>query len=200
MRYHLTLALWLLLITATSETSHTPYVVREFGEKPLKTEYDEIIKKAVETHLPGYDWRIYKSLLFVESGLNPKAVSPTGAGGLAQFMPETWEEWRVKAGYPEANRFEPEAAIMVGAAYMAELLKKWKTPRPEIDRNCLAMLSYNAGFKHVLTAQKLANGSIYYKDIVSALPKVPGLSEARIRDGQAYAKKIYKCYIEDVTG
>lgn len=190
--------IWLALITVTSESNHVPYVITEYGRE-VKTEYDDIIKKAVEKHLPGYDWRLYKSLLVVESGLNPKAVSPAGAGGLAQFMPETWKEWAPKAGYPEANRFDPEASIMVGAAYMADLIKKWKTPRPDVDRHCLAMLSYNAGFTHVVTAQKIANGSVYFKDIVNALPKVPGLSDARIRDGQAYAKKIYTCYVDIVA-
>jgi len=186
--YHWAIVLWLVLITATSETSHTPYVVREFGAKPLKTEYDHIIKKAVETHLPGYDWRLLKSQLYQESKLNPKAVSPAGAGGIAQFMAPTWKEWAPKAGYPEADRFDPEASIMVGAAYMAHLIKQWKAPRPDIDRHCLAMASFNSGLGNVLAAQKKAGNPNLYAEIIKELPSVTGPKHSN--ETMTYVKKI----------
>ena len=166
----------------------------------LKTDYDALIQKAVDKHLPGMDYRLFKSLLFTESNLNPLAKSQTGALGLAQFMPPTWTEWSVKAGYAGKPATDPEAAIYTGAAYLAYLISKWSSPRPDIDRTCLAMLSYNAGFAHVLTAQKVAKGALLYKDIAASLHKVPNLSAVRIKDGENYARKIYKCYVDEVIG
>jgi len=166
----------------------------------VKTDYDALIKQAVDTHLPGMDYRLFKSLLFTESKLNPFARSQAGALGLAQFMPDTWAEWAPKAGHAGKPATDPEAAIFTGAAYLAYLIDKWTSPRPEMDRLCLAMLSYNAGFKHALTAQKIAKGSVMYRDIVGSLAKVPGLSAIRVKDGQNYASKIYKCYVDEVIG
>ncbi len=188
--------IWLALITVTSESNHVPYVIQIHGRE-VKTEYDEIIKLAVEKHLPGYDWRLFKSQLFQESRLNPNAVSPAGAGGIAQFMEPTWKEWAPKAGYPEANRFDPEASIMVGAAYMAHLIKQWKAPRPDVDRHCLAMASYNSGFGNVLEAQKKAGNPNLYADIIKELPSVTGRHS---NETVTYVQKILGYCNDLITG
>lgn len=140
----------------------------------VKTEYDTLIKAAVAKHLPGYDWRLLKAQYYQESRLDPMAVSPAGAVGIAQFMPATWGEWSVKAGYANSDRTDAEASIMTGAAYMAHLISSWHSPRPDIDRNCLAMASYNAGFGNLLKAQKAAGNPNLYADIIKSLPKVTG--------------------------
>lgn len=138
----------------------------------MDNHYDGLIKQAVEIHLPGYDWRLYKAQLWQESRLKPDAVSPVGAGGIAQIMPATWEEWSPRAGYPNADRFNPEASIMTGAAYMAYLLNEWNWPRPEVDRNCLALASYNSGLGDILKAQKASGDKSLYAEIIRELPAV----------------------------
>ena len=142
------------------------------------SKYDSMIKAATAKHLPpGYDWRLYKSQLWEESKLDPMARNArTGADGMAQFMRPTWEEWSPKAGYPSEEPTDPEAAIFTGAAYMRYLIDFWYAERPDADRHCLAMASYNAGPFNLLKAQKLQGGKALYADIIPALPKVTSLN------------------------
>lgn len=66
---------------------------------------------------------------------NPKAVSPKGAKGVMQFMPETW------AAYGKGDPRDPQASIDAGARYMKDLLKQY-------DGNVQAALAhYNGGSK-----------------------------------------------------
>lgn len=188
----------LLWPVAVDEKRHTPRLIAYHRIKPMNTEYDTLIKQAVERHLPGYDWRMYKAQLYQESKLNPKAVSPAGAGGIAQFMQATWEDVAPRAGYADADRFDPEASIMVGAFYMAELIKKWKSPRPEIDRHCLAMASYNAGFGNVLKAQKKAGNPALFAEIITALPEVTGAKNSQ--ETTTYVRRILNYCNKLITG
>lgn len=138
------------------------------------SEYDATIQKAVREHLPGCDWRLYKAQLYEESRLYPLAVSYVGAKGIAQFMPATWAEWAPRAGWVGYPPEHAEASIFTGACYMAYLIAEWSWPRPEIDRHCLAVASYNAGLANLLEAQALAGGAVLYADIARCLPRVTG--------------------------
>ena len=68
----------------------------------------------------------------VESGYNPKAVSPAGAQGLMQLMPGT------ARGLGVRNSFDPEQAINGAAKLLAGHLKEFKSVP-------LALAAYNAG-------------------------------------------------------
>jgi membrane-bound lytic murein transglycosylase MltF len=160
-------------------------------------QYDDLIQAATEKWLPGYDWRLLKAQYIQESQLKPFAVSPAGALGLAQFLASTWAEWSPRAGYEGRDRTDPEASIFTGACYMAHLKRQWASPRPEIDRICLAMASYNAGLGNLLKAQKAANGALAYKDIVSALPSVTGAKSAETLN---YPRKILAEWVRQVAG
>ena len=86
----------------------------------MTNEYDHLFQSAAEKYLPGVEdaWLRLKAQAIQESGLNPSAVSPCGAEGIAQFMPQTWAEWGEK-GKPA---FDPEAAITAQARMMAWLM------------------------------------------------------------------------------
>jgi hypothetical protein len=59
----------------------------------------------------------------VESGWNPKAQSPAGAQGLAQFMPGTWARWGGDLDEDgKASPFDPGDALRAQATYMCHLL------------------------------------------------------------------------------
>jgi hypothetical protein len=75
-------------------------------------------------------------LIWKESRFNPRAVSPKGAQGIAQFMPGTAEE---RGLY---DPFEPKSAIIHSASLLADL-------RREFGNFGLAAAAYNAGAERV---------------------------------------------------
>jgi membrane-bound lytic murein transglycosylase F len=160
--------------------------------------YDEAIKAAVAEHMPGYDWRLYKCQLIAESGLNPDAVSPVGAKGLAQFMPKTWIQIRNELNLPRySSAFNSKYAIVAGAYYTNKLRCKWSAPRPEMDRHCLALASYNAGFGNMLEAQKCAGGVNGYREIIAGLYQVTGKHS---NETTTYVKRILAMYVKLIVG
>jgi len=68
-----------------------------------------------------------------ESGLDPRARSPKGAGGLMQLMPETASALGV------VDRFDPRENISGGARHLRYLLDRYK------GSVVLAVAAYNAG-------------------------------------------------------
>jgi cell wall-associated NlpC family hydrolase len=89
--------------------------------------------------------------IYQESGFNPKAVSPTGAEGIAQFEPGTWPNWSSpKDGDGLQNPFNPADAIPAMARYDCALAKDVTKLSGNVQDNMLA--AYNAGLGAVLSA------------------------------------------------
>lgn len=86
--------------------------------------------------------------LETESGWNPNAHNNgSGADGLAQFIPTTWNEWgRDGDGDGQADTRNPADAIRSQAAYMCHLVQFVKQ-HPELQGELvdLALAAYNAG-------------------------------------------------------
>jgi hypothetical protein len=78
----------------------------------------------------------FSRLIWMESGFNPKAVSPAGAIGIAQFMPST-AQWR---GLNDP--LDSSQAIRHSARWLSEL-------RREFGNLGLAAAAYNAGPRRV---------------------------------------------------
>jgi soluble lytic murein transglycosylase-like protein len=145
------------------------------------TQYDGDIEAAAHEFLPFLDWRWLKAQLWQESNLKPKAKSPVGAEGIAQFMPRTWRDMlRAEGlGLPrDATPFDPEHAIRAAAYYDRQLWTAWRAPRPQRDRIDLMFASYNAGFGNLLRAQEHADGAVHSTDILGQLVKVTGRKNA----------------------
>lgn len=157
--------------------------------------YDSLIREGAD--LIGCDWRLFKAQLWQESRLKPEALSPVGAEGIGQIMPPTWEKWSKRAGYPFSDVTDPEANIMTAAHYMRERVKKWSWPRPEMDRHCLALASYNAGFGNLIKAQKAVGGASLYSEIITGLPQITNLNSLETIN---YVRKILYYYNALITG
>lgn len=129
--------------------------------------YDAEIRAATAKWWPDLPfWRLWKAQLFQESKLDPAAVSPVGARGLAQFMPKTWGEMRLRCGLsPLASPHDPEPAIQAGACYMKYLRGMWKRDRQVIDRHWLAAASYNRGTGNIIKDQARCGDALLWDDI-----------------------------------
>jgi len=88
-----------------------------------------IMRSAARWNVPP---ALLAAQLLAESGFDPDAVSPTGAQGIAQFMPDT------AAAYGLENPFDPVAAIDAQAHLMSNLLRQFGSIP-------LALAAYNAG-------------------------------------------------------
>ena len=136
--------------------------------------YDREIRKAVKNWLPGLDWVLLKAQYYQESRLDPEAVSPVGAAGIAQIMPGTWEDVSRAMKWGAISPHDVKFAVEAGAFYMRRMRRGWSSPRPEQDRHDLALASYNAGFGNLLQAQKHCGMPNKYPDISACLPDVTG--------------------------
>lgn len=78
-----------------------------------------------------------RAVRHVESAGNPHAVSPKGAMGLMQIMPETWAALRARHGLGD-DPFDPRDNILAGAAYLREMHDRYGTVAG-------MLAAYNAG-------------------------------------------------------
>ncbi|SEG12837.1 transglycosylase SLT domain-containing protein [Marinobacterium lutimaris] len=159
--------------------------------------YDAEIKQAAERWLPGYDWRLWKAQLYQESLLNPDAVSPVGARGIAQFMPGTWLEVSRQLGYQNLSPHMAEPAIIAGAYYQGRQVRMWSAPRPDSDRYSLGAASYNAGAGNVLASQRVCGGANGYAEIIACLPRVTG---DHATETKTYVQRIWRYWTEMLLG
>lgn len=137
--------------------------------------YDGAIRASVERWWPEYpDWLAWRAQLYQESRLNPAAVSPVGAAGLAQFMPGTWRQVAAELRLPPGASPHQALAINAGAYYMSRLRRIWSSPRTEDHRHQLAQASYNAGAGNILRAQSLCGGASTWDGIAPCLIRVTG--------------------------
>ncbi|MGA3268650.1 MAG: lytic transglycosylase domain-containing protein [Verrucomicrobiota bacterium] len=73
----------------------------------------------------------------VESGFDPRALSPAGAAGMFQLMPDTAKRFGLSL-WPRDQRYQPEPSATASAQYLKYLHDRFKDWR-------LALAAYNAG-------------------------------------------------------
>lgn len=157
------------------------------------SKYDRQIERSVSRWWPvGHEWYWWKAQLYQESRLNPLAVSPVGARGLAQFMPGTWSDVSQKLNLPGVSPHVAGPAIDAGAFYMAGLARQWSAPRSDLDRWDLARASYNAGLGNLLAAQRRCGGVAPFDGIMACLPAVTGRHSKETID---YVDRIHRWYM-----
>jgi soluble lytic murein transglycosylase-like protein len=154
------------------------------------SQYDRLIERSANTFMPSIDWRLWKAQVKAESAFKHDAVSPVGAMGLSQIMPQTFKEIAEKSGI-KGNVFDPEINLMRGSWYMARMRNIFKAPRPDRERHNLAMASYNAGAGHIIKAQQLAGNPAEWQPVADKLHLVTGKHAEETRN---YVTKINRYY------
>jgi soluble lytic murein transglycosylase-like protein len=100
-------------------------------ERRSRTGVGDIIRHyASAFHL---DSALVRAVIKVESDFNPRAVSPKGALGIMQLLPETAREMNV------SDPLDVEENIRGGSRYLRQMLDRFKG---NLD---LALAAYNAG-------------------------------------------------------
>jgi hypothetical protein len=103
--------------------------------------YDSLASK------PSLKWLLTGFIdrqIHFESGGNQSAISPEGAQGIAQFMPDTWNSMLEKGWIPAWFDINNEAHQRIAQlVYLDHLNNMWYS-MPQ-DRKALVAASYNAG-------------------------------------------------------
>lgn len=133
-RIMLLAACTLLCLAATRSAFAAEHAPGEFNFRVPKgsttSQMKAWIKESSSRH--GLDPFLVQALMEVESGGDPSAVSPKGAQGLMQIMPQTGK------GLNLGDPFDPSANIEAGSRYLSQQLKAFGDLR-------LALAAYNAG-------------------------------------------------------
>lgn len=110
--------------------------------------YDATLRESARLH--GFDWRLLAAQMFEESGFDPGARSERGAEGLMQILPRTGEDLGLR------DVMRPSASIEAGVRYLSQLRERYAAEVPADARTWLALASYNAGFRRIEQARRLA--------------------------------------------
>jgi soluble lytic murein transglycosylase-like protein len=116
-------------LASTTPDEPQPRVAANYGM------YSREIGEASARH--GVPERLIWAVIRVESGFDPRAVSPKGARGLMQLMPETAAILGVR------DVFDPRENIQGGARHLRGLMERFRHDLP------LALAAYNAGAQPV---------------------------------------------------
>jgi hypothetical protein len=162
-------------------------------------EMNEVINTVSTRH--HLDPDLINSVIHAESGFDPGAVSPKGAQGLMQLMPQTASRLGVN------DAFDPGANVEGGTRYLRELLERYNFDLIK------ALAAYNAGPQRVeqyhgvppysetqayvariirdfnrkkLAERKLAATASYHK---SAPHRAPALKQAALPDTTEQASR-----------
>jgi len=147
-----------------------PLVIRRVGSSgrvvstDLKMhDYESLINKACASY--SVDPDLVRAVIKVESNFNNRAISPKGALGLMQLMPQT------ARGLGVADPLEPASNIYGGVMYLSMLLDILKGDLP------LSLAAYNAGLERVIEKKEvpaISETKDYVKRVLNYYSKLKG--------------------------
>lgn len=121
--------LLLLLLTGLSLSGVEATPVRAQTAAPAVTEADApfaaFVAEASQRFGIPVAW--IRALMRIESANDIRAISPKGAQGLMQLMPDTWAYLRARYRLG-SDPFDPHDNIIAGTAYMRELYDRYGSP------------------------------------------------------------------------
>ncbi|CAJ0785058.1 Membrane-bound lytic murein transglycosylase C [Ralstonia psammae] len=159
-------------------------LVRAVLQHPNVPTVEPLIRQAASKH--GIDPALVKAVIAAESGFNPQAVSPKGAIGLMQVIPDTGARYGVTgdARRTAAQKLaDPKTNITTGVRYLSDLLRMFSGNLE------LVLAAYNAGEgavqKHGNDIPPYAETQNYVKTVLqfyryyNPVAAVPGLMNVR---------------------
>ncbi len=102
-----------------------------WGKNDTGRQYDQIIRRIAQKY--NVDPDLIHSIIRAESNYNSQAVSPKGAVGLMQLMPDTAKDYGVK------DRYDPVENIEGGVKFLKDLFQTYD------QKDDLVLAAYNAG-------------------------------------------------------
>jgi soluble lytic murein transglycosylase-like protein len=121
--------------TPTPTLAPTPTPTPALSPRPQALDLNQVVNSASAAY--HLDPDLVNSVIHAESGFNSHAVSPKGAQGLMQLMPETAGRLGV------IDAFDPQSNVAGGSRYLRELLEHYNFDLIK------ALAAYNAGPKRV---------------------------------------------------
>ncbi len=104
------------------------------GAAPVSADRQRLARLVIqEARAFRLDPRLVLAVMRAESNFDPLALSPRGAQGLMQLIPETAQRFNVR------NAFDPQENMRGGMAYLRWLLAYYRGDVP------LTLAAYNAG-------------------------------------------------------
>jgi hypothetical protein len=104
------------------------------ARQQARVSYDEFIAEASRRFGIPVAW--IRAVMRAESADAVRAISPAGAMGLMQIMPDTWAGLRIRY-HLGGDPYDPHDNILAGAAYLRELHDRYGAPG--------FLAAYNAG-------------------------------------------------------
>ncbi len=122
-----------LIFTATPIVSVCAQAVLQNHSVPADPHAAHIAEAAQRFGIPAA-W--IRAVMRIESANDVRAVSPKGAMGLMQIMPETWTDLRIRHRLG-TDPYNPRDNILAGTAYLREMRDRYGSPG--------FLAAYNAG-------------------------------------------------------
>ncbi len=163
--------------TSKTPSTKSPKVKTDFTKPP--SDYSTLIREIAANY--GVDPNLVHAIIRVESNFDPGAVSPKGAMGIMQLMPDTA---RIHKVY---NPFSPIQNVDGGTRHLRYLLDSYKH---DLD---LVLAAYNAGEGAV----HKYGGVPPYRETTDFIAKVKSHyhSQAKIKGTELYVVKIDGVYL-----
>ena len=111
-----------------------PAIAAQPHEASAADPYASFVHEAAQRFGVPAPW--ISAVMAMESGGDVLALSPQGAMGLMQIMPDTWAGLRARHGLG-TDPYEPRDNILAGAAYLREMHDRYGSPG--------FLAAYNAG-------------------------------------------------------
>lgn len=139
-----------------------PFVLNQSKRGAAADPFADFVAEAAQRFGVPVPW--INAVMMLESGGSVRAVSPAGAMGLMQIMPDTWADLRYRHGLG-VDPFDPHDNVLAGAAYLREMHDRYGSPG--------FLAAYNAGpqryEEYLVSGRELPNETQLYVATVAPM-------------------------------